>query len=161
MSASSTNSMRKLASTSLDRSPSRRPAPGSGAGGASSRKSSVIRRSLRPSRTGRAGRSRLDRGGTLPGRMRFRYLTRCGRLAGMSRSFLVRPVVPADVPVLDRDIPTGRNDVHARFVTRSRDRGDVTYLAAWLGDEPYGTGVIRWTGLRERHPGGDFPEEPE
>ena len=65
----------------------------------------------------------------------------------MSRSFVVRPVTGADVPVLDRHIPTGRNDVHATFEARSRNPDEVTYLAAWVGDEPYGTGVIRWTGV--------------
>lgn len=55
----------------------------------------------------------------------------------------VRPCVVADLVVLNQEIPTGRNDVHAAFLARQAS-GDVVYLAAWRGLVPVGTGVLRW-----------------
>jgi GNAT superfamily N-acetyltransferase len=53
-----------------------------------------------------------------------------------------------DLPVLDRAIPTGRNDVHREFLRRQA-AGDATYLVAWRDAEPVGSGVIRWGGRGE------------
>ena len=71
-------------------------------------------------------------------------------------SVTVRVACAADVPVLDRHLPSGRNDVHATFVAKA----DVTYLAAWSGEEPCGVALIRWAGLRARDPGLAFPGAP-
>lgn len=55
----------------------------------------------------------------------------------------VRVAGPADLPVLDRHLPTGRNDVHAQFLRRQA-AGDAAYLVAWAGEVPLGTGIVRW-----------------
>lgn len=60
---------------------------------------------------------------------------------------VVRTAVPAELPVLDRELPSGRNDVHAAFLARQA-AGDAVYLVAWLGPVPVGTGVVRWAGGR-------------
>jgi ribosomal protein S18 acetylase RimI-like enzyme len=57
----------------------------------------------------------------------------------------IRPAAETDLPVLDRSIPTGANDVHRAFLRRQAT-GDATYLVAWRGAEPVGSGVIRWAG---------------
>jgi ribosomal protein S18 acetylase RimI-like enzyme len=72
----------------------------------------------------------------------------------------VRPCTAADVPVLDRCMPSGRNDVHAWFFGR-QETGAVTYLVAWRGAEPVGTGVLTWEGLREEAPRAELPGVPE
>jgi ribosomal protein S18 acetylase RimI-like enzyme len=61
---------------------------------------------------------------------------------------VVRVAVPEDLPVLDRAIPTGRNDVHREFLRRQA-AGDATYLVAWRDAEPVGYGAIRWGGRGE------------
>ena len=55
----------------------------------------------------------------------------------------VRSAVPGDLAVLDRELPTGRNHVHATFLARQAS-GDVTYLVAWRGPVPVGIAVLRW-----------------
>jgi ribosomal protein S18 acetylase RimI-like enzyme len=57
----------------------------------------------------------------------------------------VRLGTAADLPALDRAIPTGRNDVHRSFLAR-QEAGDASYVVAWQGAEPVGSGVIRWGG---------------
>jgi ribosomal protein S18 acetylase RimI-like enzyme len=57
----------------------------------------------------------------------------------------VRLGTAADLPALDRAIPTGRNDVHRAFLAR-QEAGEASYLVAWRGGSPVGTGVIRWGG---------------
>lgn len=57
----------------------------------------------------------------------------------------VRLADDADLPVLDRAVPTGRNDVHRAFLARQA-AGDATYIVAWRGAEPVGTGLLRWGG---------------
>jgi ribosomal protein S18 acetylase RimI-like enzyme len=57
----------------------------------------------------------------------------------------VRLAADADLPVLDRAIPTGRNDMHAAALRRQA-AGAGSYLVAWRGEEPVGTGIVRWTG---------------
>jgi hypothetical protein len=44
----------------------------------------------------------------------------------------VRVAAVADLPALDRAVPTGRNDVHRAFLARQAT-GEVTYLTAWRG----------------------------
>ena len=56
---------------------------------------------------------------------------------------LVRPCVVADLALLNQELPSGRNDVHAVFLARQAS-GDAVYLAAWRGAVPVGTGVLRW-----------------
>lgn len=63
----------------------------------------------------------------------------------------VRMATRADLAVLDRELPSGRNDVHAAFLAR-QDAAQATYLVAWQGPVPVGTGVLRW------HPGVRDPE---
>jgi ribosomal protein S18 acetylase RimI-like enzyme len=57
----------------------------------------------------------------------------------------VRIADAGDLPALDRAIPTGRNDVHRAFLSK-QEAGEASYLVAWRGPEPVGTGVIRWGG---------------
>jgi GNAT superfamily N-acetyltransferase len=57
----------------------------------------------------------------------------------------VRVAADADLPALDRSLPTGRNDVHRAFLGRQA-AGEVTYLTAWRDDTAVGTGLVRWTG---------------
>ncbi|WP_193311324.1 GNAT family N-acetyltransferase [Georgenia satyanarayanai] len=54
----------------------------------------------------------------------------------------VRDVMPADVPLLERALPGD----HARQLANAA-AGRRTFLAAWDGEEPVGTAVVRWTGL--------------
>lgn len=63
----------------------------------------------------------------------------------MTARLTVRVAADADLPALDRGLPTGRNDVHRAFLARQA-AGEVTYLVAWRGEAPVGTGVVRWTG---------------
>jgi ribosomal protein S18 acetylase RimI-like enzyme len=57
----------------------------------------------------------------------------------------VRVAEEADLPALDRALPTGRNDVHRAFLARQAT-GEVSYLSAWRGDAAVGVGAVRWTG---------------
>ena len=63
----------------------------------------------------------------------------------MTARLTVRVAEDADLPALDRALPTGRNDVHRAFLARQAT-GEVTYLAAWRGDTAVGVGLVRWTG---------------
>ena len=63
----------------------------------------------------------------------------------MTAGLTVRVAEDADLPALDRWLPTGRNDAHRAFLVRQA-AGEVTYLFAWRGDAPVGVGVVRWTG---------------
>jgi ribosomal protein S18 acetylase RimI-like enzyme len=60
-------------------------------------------------------------------------------------SVVVRLAEDGDLEVLDRVIPTGHNDVHAQLLARQA-AGAASYLVAWQGSEPVGTGLIRWAG---------------
>jgi ribosomal protein S18 acetylase RimI-like enzyme len=57
----------------------------------------------------------------------------------------VRAALDSDLPALDRAIPTGRNDVHRAFLAR-QEAGDASYVVAWQGPVPVGSGVVRWGG---------------
>jgi GNAT superfamily N-acetyltransferase len=57
----------------------------------------------------------------------------------------VRVAEDADLPALDRALPTGRNDVHRAFLARQA-AGEASYLVAWRGDAAVGVGAVRWTG---------------
>jgi ribosomal protein S18 acetylase RimI-like enzyme len=57
----------------------------------------------------------------------------------------VRVAQDADLPALDRALPTGRNDVHRAFLARQAS-GEATYLTAWRGHAAVGVGAVRWTG---------------
>ena len=63
----------------------------------------------------------------------------------MTAGVTVRMAEDADLPHLDRALPTGRNDVHRAFLAR-QVTGEVSYLAAWRGDAAVGVGAVRWTG---------------
>ena len=63
----------------------------------------------------------------------------------MTARLTVRVAEDADLPALDRALPTGRNDVHRAFLARQAT-GEVSYLAAWRGDAAVGAGAVRWTG---------------
>ena len=69
----------------------------------------------------------------------------------------VRTATAADLPVLDRVLPTGRNDIHRAFLARQR-AGDASYLVAWRDAEPVGSGLIRWAG---RGPSPDRDPDPD
>ena len=63
----------------------------------------------------------------------------------MTARLSVRVAEDADLPALDRALPTGRNDVHRAFLARQAT-GEVTYLTAWRGASAVGAGLLRWTG---------------
>lgn len=67
-----------------------------------------------------------------------------GRPSGVPATS-VRLATADDLPALDQAIPTGRNDVHRAFLAR-QEAGDASYLVAWRGGSPVGTGVVRWGG---------------
>ena len=67
----------------------------------------------------------------------------------MTARLTVRTAEDADLPALDRALPTGRNDVHRAFLA-AQATGEVTYLAAWRGDTAVGVGAVRWTGRADR-----------
>jgi GNAT superfamily N-acetyltransferase len=71
----------------------------------------------------------------------------------VTAALTVRVAEDADLPALDRGLPTGRNDAHRAFLARQA-AGEVTYLVAWRGDAPVGVGVVRWTGRG----GSPYPE---
>ena len=63
----------------------------------------------------------------------------------MTARLTVRVAEDADLPALDRALPTGRNDVHRAFLARQAS-GEVSYLTAWRGGGAVGVGAVRWTG---------------
>jgi len=65
----------------------------------------------------------------------------------------------ADLDLLERHLPTGRNDAHAYHFGCQR-AGEVEYLIAWIDDVPVGNCVITWAGFREDAPRAAFPDCP-
>ncbi len=66
----------------------------------------------------------------------------------------------ADLAVLERCLPTGRNDAHAYHFGRQR-AGEVEYLIAWVGEAAVGQAVVTWAGFREEAVRLAVPECPE
>lgn len=69
----------------------------------------------------------------------------------------IRDCAPGDLPALEHDLPSHGAELHARFLHRQR-AGEATYLVAWSGPRPVGSGVIGWLGFpsaesRARLPG--------
>lgn len=61
----------------------------------------------------------------------------------VSGGVVVRPCVPADVPVIEGREPPGRGYARATFARQTS--GDCCYLVAWLDDEPVGSGELERT----------------
>jgi len=58
----------------------------------------------------------------------------------------IRECGPEDVARLDAVMPAG--DAHAHHYA-AQQRGEATYLVAWVDGEPAGSGVISWTGCHD------------
>ncbi|MFB7591784.1 GNAT family N-acetyltransferase [Streptomyces sp. NPDC056169] len=73
----------------------------------------------------------------------------------------IRPCRAADVPLLDRHLPTpGAPSRHADRFAR-QETGAGTYLVAWRDGVPVGNGLVRWDGCAApevRAVLGDCPE---
>lgn len=72
----------------------------------------------------------------------------------------VRQCREQDLAVLERHLPTGRNRYHE---ARHRRQGDglSTFLIAYLGDVPVGSGEVLWHGAKEPEVRNRFPDCPE
>ena len=55
----------------------------------------------------------------------------------------IRPCAPEDLTALDRHWPSGT--VHAAHL-RAQESGSATFLVAWDGAEPLGSGMVQWSG---------------
>ncbi|MGC5628359.1 GNAT family N-acetyltransferase [Georgenia sp. Z1344] len=71
---------------------------------------------------------------------------------------VVRPCTDADLEVLVRVWPT--SGVHEAHVARAAS-GDASYLVAWDGEEPLGSGLVRWTGPVGENAAAAFPSAVE
>ncbi|MBE1491197.1 GNAT family N-acetyltransferase [Plantactinospora soyae] len=73
---------------------------------------------------------------------------------------IVRQCTQRDVVVLERHVPTGRNHYHdARY--RRQSEGLSTFLIAYSGDVPVGSGEVLWQGAKEAEVRDRFPDCPE
>lgn len=59
-------------------------------------------------------------------------------------SVVVRAATAADLPALEAGWPVP-GDVHAHHL-RSQESGDSTFLVAWDGSMPLGSGIVQWSG---------------
>ncbi|MEV0718155.1 GNAT family N-acetyltransferase [Asanoa sp. NPDC050611] len=81
-------------------------------------------------------------------------------MAGQSPRTVVRPCRAEDLDALERGLPTGLNRYHeARF--RRQGEGLSTFLVAYDGDGPVGSGEILWSGAKEPEVRERFPACPE
>jgi len=65
-----------------------------------------------------------------------------------------------DLAALEHQLPTGRNHYHeARY--RRQSQGVSTYLIAYVGDEPVGSGEVMWQGAKEPEVRDRVPDCPE
>jgi GNAT superfamily N-acetyltransferase len=71
----------------------------------------------------------------------------------------VRPCADGDLDVLRSRWFTSSGVHEAHHARQSEGQG--TYLVAWLGDEPLGSGVVRWAGCVGPSARGAFPEAVE
>jgi putative acetyltransferase len=58
---------------------------------------------------------------------------------------IVREATQADLATLERFLPTGQAQVHASHLASAAE-GRTSFLVAWEGERPLGTGVVRWDG---------------
>lgn len=79
---------------------------------------------------------------------------------GSDHPFVVRPSTAADVPLLEAAMPSRGLDVHAHHYGAAQT-GDTVHLVVWAGEEPVGTGVIRWAGYRFPMDDPSLPTHPE
>lgn len=68
----------------------------------------------------------------------------------------VRPCSEADLDRLRADWPTSGSDIHGEHHS-AQQSGRATYLVAWRGSTPMGSGMVQWTGCmgsnaRSAHP---------
>lgn len=77
-----------------------------------------------------------------------------------SPEMTVRQCRQQDVAVLERRVPTGPNRYHEVRYGRQRD-GLSTFLIAYLGDLPVGSGEALWEGAKEPDVRDRFPNCPE
>ena len=64
----------------------------------------------------------------------------------------IGPCTAEDVVVLERHLGSGRNRIHEQLHARQQ-AGDATYLVAWRGGIPVGTGLVRWRDANAKLPG--------
>lgn len=57
----------------------------------------------------------------------------------------VRPLTPAELPLVERALPTEDATAHARRLAEQQS-GAAIYLVAWLGERPVGHTLLRWGG---------------
>ena len=65
----------------------------------------------------------------------------------------------ADLSVLERHLPTGKNNAHAYHFSRQK-KGEAEYLIAWIDDIPVGYALINWNGFRDDEPRAAYPGCP-
>src|SRR5262245_53834008 len=84
----------------------------------------------------------------------------CSGVGDESPQMFVRQCRQQDVPVLEHHVPTRRNRYHeARY--RRQSEGLSTFLIAYLGDVPVGSGEVLWQGAKEPYVRNRFPDCPE
>lgn len=79
-------------------------------------------------------------------------------MPGPAPAVVVRPCTDADLEVLVRTWPTA--GVHEAHTARAAS-GRACYLVAWDGEEPLGSGLVRWSGPVGEHAAAAFPSAVE
>lgn len=72
----------------------------------------------------------------------------------------IRKVTQADLAALDRAFDSEHDRTHADDLA-DQDRGDKSFLAAWMDNEPVGHVLVNWRGARQAEPAAAFPGCPE
>lgn len=84
----------------------------------------------------------------------------CFRMGNEPPQVIVRQCRQPDIAVLEQHVPTGPNHYHvARY--RRQSEGISTFLIAYLGDVPVGSGEVLWQGAKESDVRDRFPDCPE
>jgi ribosomal protein S18 acetylase RimI-like enzyme len=77
-----------------------------------------------------------------------------------SQQVLVRQCRQQDLAALEYQVPTGRNRYH-EVRHRRQSEGLSTFLIAYLGGVPVGSGEVLWQGAKEPEVRDRFPDCPE
>jgi len=72
----------------------------------------------------------------------------------------IRPCQAGDIERLEQAMPTGPTQAYARRFDRQQ-LGLGTFLVAWLGEAPAGTGELRWDGCAAPEVRSLYPDCPE
>jgi GNAT superfamily N-acetyltransferase len=73
---------------------------------------------------------------------------------------ILRQCRQQDIAILEHHIPAGRNRYHEARYRRQRE-GFSTFLIAYIGDIPVGSGEVLWQGAKESDVRDRFPDCPE